>query len=76
MKIKVRLLSDPNPQTYTLPADSLITDLKVQIEKQTEISSAQQRLIFSGKILTDGKLKDVGVVEGVVLQMVLALRGG
>ncbi|KRH94831.1 putative Ubiquitin, Ubiquitin subgroup protein [Pseudoloma neurophilia] len=76
MLVKVRLLNDPTPHSFDIPSDSTILSLKQLIEKQTEISTDQQKFIFSGKILTTGKLKDNGVTEGVVIQMVLALRGG
>lgn len=77
MQIKIKSLIGVE-KTLTLSNLSTVKDLKARIEMLETIPPEQQRLIYSGKILTDDckMLGDYNVGEGSVVQMVLALRGG
>ncbi|CBY24304.1 unnamed protein product [Oikopleura dioica] len=54
-----------------------LTELKERVEEKEGIPPAQQRLIFSGKQLSDDKkVSEYKIMAGSVLHLVLALRGG
>ncbi|EAN32428.1 Ubiquitin family protein [Theileria parva strain Muguga] len=54
-----------------------VLDLKNKLEKEQTIPVDQQRLIFDGKLLENGKtISDYGIKENAVIQLVLRLRGG
>uniref|UniRef100_A0A3B0NC52 Ubiquitin,putative n=1 Tax=Theileria annulata TaxID=5874 RepID=A0A3B0NC52_THEAN len=54
-----------------------VLDLKNKLEKEQTIPVDQQRLIFDGKLLENGKtIADYGIKDNAVLQLVLRLRGG
>ncbi|ELA47505.1 hypothetical protein VCUG_01037 [Vavraia culicis subsp. floridensis] len=77
MNIKIKSLIGVEKQ-IEIEDSATVLSLKQQIEMLETIPPEQQRLIYSGKILTeDGKvLSDYNVNDGCVIQMVLALRGG
>ncbi|CAG8498243.1 ubiquitin-domain-containing protein [Rhizophagus irregularis] len=55
-----------------------VEKIKERLEEKEGIPPAQQCIIYSGKQLKDDKktVKDYGIKSGVVLHLVLALRGG
>lgn len=77
MNIKIKSLIGVEKQ-IEIEDSATVLSLKQQIEMLETIPPEQQRLIYSGKILTeDGKvLSEYNVNDGCVIQMVLALRGG
>ena len=51
--------------------------IKERVEEKEGIPPVQQRLIFAGKQMGEGKTaKDYNIEGGTVLHLVLALRGG
>ena len=55
----------------------MLLHVKEKIEEKQGIPPEQQRLIFSGKPLSDDKtLDEYKISSGCVLHLVLALRGG
>ncbi|KAJ7624269.1 ubiquitin-related domain-containing protein [Mycena polygramma] len=66
-----------NELSLNVKQSSTISHVKEQIEDQEGISPAQQRLIFDGKQLEDGRtLSYYNINTGDTIRLVLRLRGG
>ncbi|GET03122.1 hypothetical protein RCL_jg8308.t1 [Rhizophagus clarus] len=62
--------------TISVGSNEPIDQLKAKIQEKDGIPTDQQRLIFAGKIVTDGTLADNNVKFQDTLHLVLRLRGG
>ena len=76
MLIKVKTLTGKEIEVDIDP-DCKVERIKERVEEKEGIPPSQQRLIFSGKQMSDEKKAvDYKIEGGSVLHLVLALRGG
>ncbi|XP_030646892.1 polyubiquitin-like isoform X1 [Chanos chanos] len=64
-------------KTYEIVAGETVNEFKAKVAKREGVSVDQQRLIYEGKQLEDGrKLEDYNIQAGSTIYLTLRLRGG
>ena len=76
MQIKVKTLTGKEIEV-DIETNTKVEVIKERVEEKEGIPPTQQRLIFSGKQMSDEKTAtDYKIQAGSVIHLVLALRGG
>ncbi|KAL0480602.1 ubiquitin-NEDD8-like protein [Acrasis kona] len=76
MKLNVKTISGG---TYAIDVNETdkISDIKKIIQEKVALDPAQQRLVYSGKILADDKtVAEHKLTGGMTIQLILQLKGG
>ncbi|RVD92338.1 putative NEDD8 protein [Tubulinosema ratisbonensis] len=77
MLIKVKLITGKEIEVE-INKSTVVKEIKKQIEDKELFPPEQQKLVFSGKVLSNEEesVEEIGLGNGSVLHMILALRGG
>ena len=62
--------------TYDITSDETVSDFKRRVQAQEGVAEAQQRLVYQGKQMDNGKLSDYKVEALSTIDLLMRLRGG
>ncbi|KAM7018233.1 polyubiquitin-like isoform 2-T2 [Tautogolabrus adspersus] len=60
--------------TYDVTPEETVNDFKVKAQAREGVAVSQQRLVFQGREMMNGKLSDYSVTEHSTIDMVMRLR--
>ncbi|XP_058448014.1 uncharacterized protein LOC131428249 [Malaya genurostris] len=76
MQIYVKTLTG-RTIVLSVEATDSVESLKKKVEEREDVPPNNQRLLFAGKQLEDGRfLSDYSIIKGSTVHLVLRLRGG
>ena len=75
MRIQVKTLTGKTAN-IELTNETSISELSNLIQNEMSVPVEQQKLLFNGKILTEGTVADYGLMEEAAIHMVVAIEGG